>query len=331
MMIRMNQKGIDLPLFVNLSEPLAVYIIDNQIIGFDEYYTDHQHPGKAFNILHKLNIQEVTRKIIPAHLQQILERSVGKRRIPHYSLAGELDGGVEYCLFLTMRIDQEQEKPVHIDNFAIVHEYAPLEHLDVNPLGIAITLTNEEAFILFSNLCVTSLMFYFSRQIPTNEYTCEIFTKIIENQKAIVQEKRKQPAIIYSQLNADIITYSHTYLQYLNQRINDSSITPQEILRLSGMKALSLLTFNPLVQSFYEDISEILENSYSQLTAIEKIMYYSLLDIYYHNIRYKIQKVYNLLDNSELSIKIMKELKKELPGPIGNHIHVKDLHKSYFV
>jgi len=326
--MKRNSKYI--PLLVNLSEPLAVYIIDNQIIGFDEYYTDHQHPGKAFNILHKLNTHEITKKIIPTHLQQILESSVGKRRIPHYSLAGELDGGVEYCLFLTMRIDQEQEKPVHIDNFAIVHEYAPLEHLDVNPLGIAITLTSEEAFILFSNLCVTSLMYYFSRQIPTNEYTYEIFTKIIESQKAIVQEK-KQPSIIYSQLKADIINYSLAYLQYLNQRINDSSITPQEILRLSGMKALSLLTFNPRIQSFYEVISEILKKNYSQFTAIEKIMYYSLLEIFYHNTRYKIQKVYDLLDNSELSIKIMKELKKELPGPIGNHIHIKDLHKSYFV
>jgi len=331
MLITMNQKGIYLPLFVNLSEPLAVYIIDNQIIGFDEYYTDHQHPGKAFNILHKLNAQEVTRKIIPTHLQQILEKSVGKRRIPHYSLAGELDGGVEYCLFLTMRIDQEQEKPVHIDNFAIVHEYAPLEHLDVNHLRIAITLTSEEAFILFSNLCVTSLMFYFSRQIPTNEYTYEIFTKIIENQKVIVQEKKKQPTINYSQLNADIITYSHAYLQYLNERISNSSITPQEILRLSGMKALSLLTFNSRVQSFYEEISELLKKNYPQLTATAKIMYYSLLEIFYHNTRYKIQKVYDLLDSNELSIKIMKELKKELPGPIGNHIHIKDLHKAYFV
>ncbi|MFW9923215.1 MAG: hypothetical protein ACFFDW_08025 [Candidatus Thorarchaeota archaeon] len=123
----MQSKSYDLPLFLELEDPVGIYVIDNHLIAFIEYGSIGVHPGKAFRCLHTLYSNDIIRSFLP---ERFLTHFPSDFRLEDYSvpfpgIVGQLGEGTSHTLILDLEITDNQTLPISLHNFRYVNIRAP--------------------------------------------------------------------------------------------------------------------------------------------------------------------------------------------------------------
>ncbi|GAJ22880.1 unnamed protein product, partial [marine sediment metagenome] len=102
-------KDISLPLFLNLQEPLDIYVIDNEVLGCIRGDFRYNHYNRAFELLHNLFSSHVAQEGFPSSLNKHFQMNPFPRLLqPRKCLQGsdEFLGykGLVFCLELQLSI-----------------------------------------------------------------------------------------------------------------------------------------------------------------------------------------------------------------------------------
>ncbi len=282
------EKEDNLPLFMTLYEPLAIYVLDNEILGCESvrkhtnsniimtsYDFGHGHisPGVAFLFLKIIYQNEACRKAFPTELIKHFEKIKDQKLPSHYSSFMRCFeyGNKKHSIHLSMKIAEEKSnpKPVTLYNFSYESEL----------LDKTIHLNPTEAFFILANICTNA----FCRGIlPLAKKSFEklLFRQIIRKSNVLHQEV--------------VAAFIVDYLKYIRKEFKSGKITPSEILRYSGARLLQYLSQDQIVQNFIKQIIDELEE-YQNLSRNKKIMYFTLMMLFskQSNAGHYIKKFYN--------------------------------------
>lgn len=309
-----------LPFFINLSEPIAVYIIANEVIGLTDHWAYAFHPGRAFEILVQLFDHHLTKAVFPEklveHFQEIPENVI--KAVPHLSIAGEEDEfGCQLCLFLNVSINEKSPLPVSLHDFTIIHWFYPGEKLyDFTPLNLKVNLSAEEVFSIFANICASCTAFWLDtprREEVDSKLNLTMLKEKLKDQKNGIGNLSPS-----RELNYRITSFTIDYLRFLIEHIENKEITPESILRLSGGRILAFLSEIPIVKEYYNQVMNEVKNNYHKLSMNRKVSYYTLLEMGLHLANYQQQQIELFYEqNKELMESIRKELTKPFPLRTG--------------
>ncbi|MHA1186242.1 MAG: hypothetical protein ACTSXA_04625 [Candidatus Heimdallarchaeota archaeon] len=260
-----------LPLFLTLYDPLAIYVINNEIIGSESieekvnpaivmksYDLGHGYttPGHAFLFLKKMFQNENLRKFFPEELHQHFEPFIGKELSEYnHSVIQRISySDKQHRLYFDLIIDDTNEyQPIILHNFS--YEGILLDY--------TVKLSPKEAFFTFANICANAL----SRKVLNLSNVS--FNKLLHRE--IVRPNE------FLQMQ-DISSFVVDYFKYLRDNFEKNTLDPYFILRTSGARLLMCLSQDKQITSFVKQIStEILSDS--DLSIEKKIMYYTLLKL----------------------------------------------------
>ena len=259
-----------LPLFLTLKEPLAFYVIDNEIIGCEDFrgkkhpnivfssYTihpGHSSSGTGFYFLEKLYQHEITRKAFPKELSHHFEPTKDKELYAfNYSFMRNYDhSGRDYKLYLNISIDEQDDaKPV------IIHKFSYENIL----LDYEVRLSAKEAFFLFANICTNALC-HGTLSVDKRSFDKLLYREIIRPSENFSKESGK---------------FVVDYLNYLRISFLEGNIKPEFISKLSGVRLLVYLAKLDPVNSYLGTVIKDLDD-YTKLSKSKKIIYYSLLKL----------------------------------------------------
>ena len=307
-----------LPFFINLSDPIAVYVITDEVIGLTEHWSYAFHPGRAFEILTKLYKHPLTKTAFPeilrAHFQEIPEKVI--KAVPHGSIAGEEDqGGCQLCLFLKINIDEKSSLPVLLHNLTIIHRFHPLEKLyDFTPLGMKVPLSSEEAFTIFANICASCTTFWL--ESPSKKEIDSKLDSSLLKEKLMDQTGESESLSPSRELNYRITSFTLDYLRLLIEQMEKKEITPENILRLSGGRIITFLSELPIMKEFFDLIMNEVKNNYQKLSINQRVSYYTLLEMglnLANNYQKEIEVFYE--QNKKHMDSVRKELTQQFPKP----------------
>ncbi len=309
-----------IPFFINLSEPIAVYIIANEVIGLTDHWAYSFHPGRAFEILNKLYNYPKTKAVFPEklveHFQEIPENVL--KAVPHGSIAGEEDqGGCHLCLFLNVSIDEKASSPVLLHDFTIIHWFHPREKLYLfTPLNLKVTLSSEEAFTIFANICASCTAFWLDTP-RRKEFDSKLDLTMLK-EKLKSQKNGNEGLSPRRELNYRMTNFTIDYLRFLIKKMESKQITPENTLRLNGGRILAFLSDIPIVKEYYDQVMNEVKNNYHKLSMNRKVSYYTLLEMGLHLANYQQQQIELFYEqNKELMDTIRKELTKPFPLRTG--------------
>ena len=299
-----------LPILWFHEEPIMIYVINSKLIGshIDTGYVFGNSGKPALNLLRQLYNSSTTRKSIPVdfhiffHEQPAIE--LPKKDYSYVLGYRDPQAGIPYINF-EISIMQKQANPVFFHNFTFKNE----------PIDVEFNLSSNEAFLLLSNIVLSSntRRFYeilwknnldsikeFIRD-NTPEKWLELFFDYLQNHHHRGPESlrsslersylhREKPEIVQ-------FLFSVTYLNYLWTQIKDGSLSIKEILRLNGMLPLVYLMNDlPPVFDFLKEIMLELQNL-EKLTENQKILYFTFLEICRHRLSWfdQQEKSYQML------------------------------------
>lgn len=261
-----------LPLFIHQEEPLLVYLVNNKLLRFQEHGGYDRSFTRAFYFLYLMNNDPKIDFVLPNKLYEYLKEDSKVHSILGYPLIGETDYSI-YNIDLELKITTNEKFPVILQN--IKHHNTMLDD--------QISLSARDAFFLFSNICtnarcdslrkilhqegILELKIPFLKKGLRNE----IFNRNIENnQKMAISEA-------YS--------FMLDYLVYLKEQLQENSISLEYILKLSGARVLAFLAeFEPRIVPICSMLDTL--SNQNNLHINEKIVYYSLFEIYNFCINY---------------------------------------------
>ena len=309
-----------LPFFINLSEPIAVYVIADEVIGLRDHWAYAFHPGRAFEILVQLFDHHLTKGVFPEilgdHFQEIPVNVI--KAVPYVSIAGEEDEGrCQLCLFLNVSIDEKSSLPVLLRDFTMIHRFHPLEKLyDFTPLNLKVNLSSEDAFSVFANICASCTAFWL--ESPRKESSKTKLDSFLLKEKIKNQTRESEGLSPRRELTYRITSFTLDYFRFLIKNMESKQITPESILRLNGGRILAFLSDFPIVKEYYDQVMNEVKNNYHKLSMNRKISYYTLLEMGLHLANYYQQKIEAFYkQNKELMNTIRKELTKPFPLRTG--------------
>ena len=316
----------DLPLFINNSEPIGVYVIDNKLISFEEICWINNSCWLAYNFLGKLVKNQLTKGAIPERIIQQHEENFDKVFVPWPCLTGLIDEmRNNRCLAAKMTIKKGiANKVVHLHDFALLQTFGT--NISVNDLQSDVYLTPEEAFILFANICLTVKGHGLYRSWTQNELFDPIKVKqrIKNHYSNYLNDETNS---LYGNYLVELFCVD--YVEYLQKQLSLKTISPATILRLNGPRVLtSFIPDHPSVQFFIrEKITELLKNP-KELTLNQKISYYTLFKIaeFWESLP-EISEVSN--ENKSLLNSIFKELVKEFQKATGPLFDRNEVYNNY--
>ena len=264
------EKDENVPFFITLYDPIAIFVFDNEIFGcelvqmevnphiiYRNYELNHGHVSSepSFLFLNYLYQHDFCRKYFPEKLRKYFEQTTSEefpKHYKHFTQAFRYPG--KTCnLFCLLDIDSTNstEKPITIKDFSF-------EGL---LLKQTVTLHPQEAFYIFANICTNA----FCRAVlPLNKISLE---------KSLNQAIKQNELLSY---NEKISSFAVDYLEYLVENFASGDLKPEFILRMSGARLLMALSYNESVSEFINKI--ILEiTSNTNLTKTKKIIYSTLL------------------------------------------------------
>ncbi|MHA1367108.1 MAG: hypothetical protein ACTSP5_11960 [Candidatus Heimdallarchaeota archaeon] len=252
----------NIPLFLNLIEPLEVVIIDDNLIGFSKQGGIYQYPDRPFQILQQLYKNEGMKKLFPEQLRVIFEdekKESNVVKIRTFCLIGYLNDGYYKCLQATVSISEDPAYPVVINNFLYNYHYK--EFLKLN---YEIKLTAVDAFLLFSNLFAIGGILLFDSPALSRPQIC--FDKQVLKEE--IEKAFRNFTSGYAEIRQKTMLFSLEYLDYLLDKMNKKEITPQTILRLSGAPILAFEKLSTNQKVIYTTFLEhIYPNSFSKYIA----------------------------------------------------------------
>lgn len=294
-----------LPLFIHQEEPLLIYVVNNKLLRFQEYGGYNRSFTRAFYFLYLMNNNPKVNFVIPNKLYEYLKEDSKVHSILGYPLIGELDYSI-YNLSLELKITTNEKFPTILQN--IKHHNTMLDD--------QIGLSARDAFILFSNISTNARCDWFRkilRQEGILELKISFLKKALRNEidNDNIENNRKM-------VTSNAYSFMLDYLDYLKEQLQKNNISLECILKLSGARVLAFLAeFEPRIVPICS-ILDTLSNQ-SNLHINEKIVYYSLFEIYNFSINY-------WRKNSELANKFnqlyyekrafMKSLKQDIESKL---------------
>ncbi len=248
-----------IPLFLHIEEPIATFIIDNKLIGCQEWVGYERSPDRAFSLLLQLFSNFDTQTEFPKCLHKyFLAKEIKKIERPDHCLIGTdftfaMDSFA--CLELLARIDSKEEKSVILYNFAYENV----------PFSLDIELLPKDAFHIFANICTNT--------------RCVTYQNILLENKMWIFDKK----LILKYLGSKNYTllpidnFILDYIEYLRASILKNKLVVDDILKMSGNKLLVLLLNDKPVQKFIKKIIDIFLSKYDNLSLNQKVMYYTFL------------------------------------------------------
>ncbi|MBN1328113.1 MAG: hypothetical protein JXA54_01455 [Candidatus Heimdallarchaeota archaeon] len=346
-----------IPLYLRTNIPLIVYIINSEIYWLEETMGGFNGPASSLFLI-EINKHKNARKVIPSqlllYLQQLEKEEIFLKK--SFCFCGEppgsADEGDSSCLAINMTINNRKTPTILLRDFAFIQRYKygiPKDYhlssrykeqtqsrnnvpwkisqdlygkyFEVIYLKEKVTLSAEEAFLLFANMNVSWITAIWKGHSKSFE----------DNLKNIQESIEKYSKDSGNKSLLNIYKFCCNYLIYLNERLIQKSITPREILRLNGADSLVFLVNNPIVHSFIETIIFKLTTIYTKLPIEEKTLYYILL----LNCKYFCGSTLPLLEdfyakNQNLWIKLTWEVRHEHNVRyIGRLIKRKKIEKQY--
>jgi len=261
-----------LPLFLTLYDPLAIYVINNEIIGCELLGEEEVNPAivmrnydlgsgfispdLAFLFLKKMFQNVSLRKYFPKELHHYFEPFIDQE-LPKYDIGFMSSfgyGSLNHSLYFNLEIDESnKEFPIVLSGFS--YEDTLLDH--------KVSLSPKDAFFIFANICANA----HCRGILN--LSSGSFDKLLY--RKIVRPKEMFPNLEYPKFTVD-------YLKYLREGFKKKTVDLFFILQTSGARLLLFLSRDKQVTFFIKHITEELLSS-SDLIKSKKIMYYTLLKL----------------------------------------------------
>lgn len=245
-----------IPLILENSESIRTYILNNQMIVSHKHGDLSCYPYKPFKFLILLYNNKHTRVCIPQQLQKYLEK---ESNFPLYYNSHPLIGyEKEHEINLNMEIDESLAKPVLLFNL----EY--LNRVTIKKFKFTISLTGEEAFLIFANILANSLCDNFDHMLKSN--WLRDFEQLDVKDEVMLR---------------DLSMYEFTleYLKFVKQNILEKKITPYEMQHYSGSRVLAFLGKLQPIKNYFKEIHKKLLCPEKLLTN-EKILYCHFLHTY---------------------------------------------------
>lgn len=179
------------------------------------------------------------------------------------------------CLAVKMVIEQEaEEQPVRFYDVALLESGDTLG-VFVNSYPGEVRLTIKEAFLLLSNICLTSI----GVSLCYGKTAAEPYDfPLTRGQMQEKYKNIKEDVHYFGYKDKLFDEYSVDYIEYILDQIRRKEITLEEILRLSGAHLLvEYLHREPAVQSFIKEKKEELLSRGKELEEGRKITYTTLV------------------------------------------------------
>ncbi|MHA1355335.1 MAG: hypothetical protein ACTSR1_09210, partial [Candidatus Heimdallarchaeota archaeon] len=202
-----------IPLFLNLTSPLGVVIIDNDLIGCFPEIGEKQHPAKSFQLLYLLtkNRRGSVPHQLKSHFTLNNEDSIFNS-IPEDCLIGELDDTYYRCLKADISFFKDSQLPVLLHNFRFNHN-----NTEFSSLNYEIKLSYREAFHLLSNLCASGCCNFFHGYLQRNQrmtYNKQLLIKEIkENYEYNIDTNFR-----YAELYNTFLMFSLDYIDFIQSK-----------------------------------------------------------------------------------------------------------------
>jgi len=290
-----------LPLLFSDKDTFAFVVIDDHLLFFAKSSYDEClfAPYCAYNSLLKLFNSPLKAEIVPELFWNCFE---GKepikdpRNIDDWTPCLIVEtrywywGGV-MCIHNDLHIDPQKEKPIILDNFKLLKQGFNFvdvvfgdadgsigkefteEGIKLNKLlaKLKVELTPREAFIMFSNICVSSFQEDPSNLRKTNAADTD------EGVKNLLVRLLIDHIFNTSQKYRDfknIALFVSDYLDWLRNELQQGTIDPKTILRLNGFRVFSYLLDEEQVQQLFYETAKKMHN-YQQLSRKELLLYFT--------------------------------------------------------
>lgn len=301
------EKDENIPFFINLYDPIAIFVFDNEIFGCEsiqiknnpnivwrsyEFRHGHMWSEPSFLFLVQLYQHDFCRKSFPEKLHKHFEKIDVKKLPKHYKHFTEAlrYSSKSFDLFCTLAIDptNSTDKPITIKDFSF----------DGLLLNQTISLHPKEAFYIFANICTNV---FCNSILPLDKITLE---------QALNKTIKQDNMLSYNEI---ISSFAIDYLKYLDENFASCNLDPEFILRMSGTRILMALSCNESVSKFISKIiSKITTNN---LTKNYKILYTILLLLFTRQPN-PIESFRDFYDvNALLLEELITEIKKPFPKP----------------
>jgi len=310
-------------LFAVLSKPVAIYLIDNELIGFEKYPDSEFHgfdmlsgyvdPHSTYSILLYLFHFEGFKKIVPSNLHQYIKVEGNAKE---NSITTELlsDSSESHRLIVTIEYNDQRPKPIRLYDF--YYKSIKLSH--------ELYLTNEEAFLLFSNLLAST---YVRDIMDVNKDDEEAsFHKILYDKISHINDKGYAFVFLkdFSRINdenyhfEDMYYYITEYLITLRKKILNGKCDLEQLLLLSGAKILVYL-------AEMSQISEFIKTKLASLDSItitnnEKLIILTLIDLLRSKTAFGNFIESYKISNRESLITLREQLWKPFPGKLEDKV-----------
>ncbi|MHA1435799.1 MAG: hypothetical protein ACTSO7_18320, partial [Candidatus Heimdallarchaeota archaeon] len=270
---------------------------------------------------------ELTRKTIPAEILTNHADNFGKVPIiPWPCFSGQIDESwSNQCLAAKLSIKKEQNgTAVHLYDFAHLQLKLPGQEMYVTDLSSSITLSPQDAFLLFANICLATMnyvIYWYS--INENNY----------HAKEIKQRFQAKYPIrdIITMANANYLVglFCIDYTTYLLEQLDTNKIDPSRILKLSGPLVLAKLSrYSTKANEFVrEKILDLVTNP-SALTVNQKIVYFTLYQLaMFSGVSFELPSFSN--EDKQLLDRLYLDLATPFPSRTGPLVDRNSVYQKY--
>jgi len=292
------------PFYCTRGLEFSTMIIKNQIIGCDISYGLHGQALRSFNILRKLDQQGIFNELIPKELTKLL---LSNSMLMHGGIFTCVLGSEEFdlgnCLKFKTNFDSKNSDKILLDSFTI----------NTIPINEQVSFSPKETFILFSNICCLFECYHLKRNLmykKINPYDFHEFRLMMDEQTESLKNHFTQ-----THWKTAVQSFVINYLEYIYNLLQEETITPIELLKLSGAGVLDFFSDLDTIQSFTKKIIDKIKEM-DKLVENELVFYYSYLESIQLNSKSGkiIKKFY--LENKDLIGLVRSIVKKSYPTKV---------------
>ncbi len=292
-------KEVNLPLFLHVTDPLALIVINDVLIVRQRSAGSVLYPFRALELLLQLYSNPVGKMVIPKRLHTYLDdkelHSIVRKSNCLIGIDEELEPDVLYlCFNFDMYITQEQDTPIFLKNFSYNKEN----------LNYELKLSASDIFHILANICVEQQ----SHRIFSHS---DLFEKPIFN----------SDMFIYSDdsANTRFFRFIGEYIDFMREQIISGTMSLFDILKLGGIPIFEVLYGITEVYDFINNsVGKLMEN-YEELSRTEKILFYALARCMWTHSQTEFSNVEKLfLYNKKVLKKILYELWPKYPSLLSD-------------
>lgn len=270
---------MDISFFVQYQMPYRILIVQNELIGFQEYYGSILSRERNYHLLWLLYRNKKTRKAFPEELlAHFKSTSYNDSIFTCPCLSGNfIEHEFVNCFISKLEIVENNTGDVKVRLFDFGDINRDWGYFLFLKYQYEICLLLEKAFMIMANLCADTSLLYGPMEI--------LFSKNHTNPGKLIRSylqqnddrSKNEKKALESKLTRDSLSFTADYLEYLLDKLATGFLTPEIILENSGLSVLAFLADVPIVGEYIlEKANELLTN-HDSLSRNEQVLYLSLV------------------------------------------------------